>query len=598
MKNNSSLAVATPEITRDTHSQFALNANAVTTWLGSLPLANLGEATRLLFQALAELSHTACKPKDRYEILEKIRPQVHYIVKGLSQHYLNKPIVLPDKTQKIVLLANTLNTQLATGYCQAFKGLESESRLLRSKDALATCLHRALTEHSRILLRAYQLYRSTPPEFWSTAHKIYQCAYTQKLRKAKVADGVFGEGTLQQAYVRLLMLSCSKTYQLPQRHIEDVFNELNSWSAFIELRTDRLESCVFLFNPVEDTPPAYRELIQRAPSPGWLGIDTKPLLSQSGGLAGTISPRKVSSIQTLNKSILDHLSISWSSATSRAAERIPCNEPVLLTVGMNTTHFYVANQIDFSHFQFEHDHNNDNSERFQERRDEQKDVWSRSGGADTRGRDPDAISPINYSSPAHSIETINYSLPQNTASAAAPDSKFEYLRSRILDTSSSGCRVEWPENTQLRIRTGELVGLKADDYDSWQVGVVRWLRSDGSHQVGIETLASVATPYSARLIQSGLPVNEYQRAMLLPGGQLAPGALLLLSGVVGMAEGHTVELLRPGHTMRVKLGKMVEHSNAFKLFRFQDIARNQIKIDVPNADEVNKNDFNQLWDIL
>ena len=132
MKNSSSLAVATPEIRRETHSQFALNANAVNSWLSSLPLANLGEATRLLFQALSELSHTACKPKDRYEILEKIRPQVHYIVKGLSQHYLNKPVVLPEKTQKIVLLANTLNTQLATGYCQAFKGLEGENRLLRS----------------------------------------------------------------------------------------------------------------------------------------------------------------------------------------------------------------------------------------------------------------------------------------------------------------------------------------------------------------------------------------------------------------------------------------------------------------------------------
>jgi hypothetical protein len=50
--------------------------------------------------------------------------------------------------------------------------------------------------------------------------------------------------------------------------------------------------------------------------------------------------------------------------------------------------------------------------------------------------------------------------------------------------------------------------------------------------------------------------------------------------------------------MRIKLGKIVEQSNAFKLFRFEDIARNTIKIDVADADEVNKNDFNQLWDIL
>ncbi|WP_269619897.1 hypothetical protein [Zhongshania sp. BJYM1] len=597
MKNSSSLAVATPEISRETHSQFALNANAVNSWLSSLPLANLGEATRLLFQALSELSHTACKPKDRYEILEKIRPQVHYIVKGLSQHYLNKPVVLPEKTQKIVLLANTLNTQLATGYCQAFKGLEGENRLLRSKDAMATCLHRALTEHARILLRTYQLYRSSHKDFWLTAHKIYLCANAQKLRKPKIIDSVYGDGTVQQAYLRILMLSCSNTHQLPQRHIEEIFNELNSWTAFIELCEDKLERCVFLFNPSEDAPPAYRELIKRAPSPGWLGIDTKLLLSQSGGLAGALSPRKSSNAGTLNKSILDHLNISWSSATSRAAERRPCSEPVLISVGMNTTHFYVANQQDFSHFQFEDDIHN-HAALFTERTSKTNDVWGQNGSADTRGRDPFEKQSLNGNPSSGPIETINYGLPQDNTAAVTTEGKYEYVRSRMLDTSSSGCRIEWPDSANVRVRTGELVGLKTDDYEEWRVGVVRWIRSDGSHQIGIETLASGATPYSARLVQSGLAVNDYQRAMLLPSGQVAEGPLLLLSGIVGISEGQTIELLRPGHSMRIKLGKIVEQSNAFKLFLFQDIARNQTKVDVADPDAVNKNDFNQLWDIL
>ncbi|MFT7406111.1 hypothetical protein [Zhongshania sp.] len=594
MKNNSSLAISTPEITRDSHSQFALTANAVNSWLGSLPLANLGESTRLLFQALSELSHTACKPKDRYEILEIIRPQAHNIIKGLSPHYLNKPVVLPEKTQKIVLLANTLNTQLATGYCQVFQGLEGKKGLLRSKDAMATCLHRALTEHSRILMRTYQLYRSTHPGFWLNAHKIYRCAQTLKIRKPKVTDNVYGDGTLQQAYLRLLMLSCSKTHQLPQRHIEDVFSELNNWSAFVGLRTDKLESCVFLFNPIEDAAPAYRELIERAPSLGWLGIDTKPLFSQPGGLAAIVSSRRSASAVTQSKTILDHLSISWRSAISRAAERIPCNEPVLLAVGINTTHFHLANQQDFSLFQFE----SDKSAQFQEQSNGKDDVWSQAGNKDTRIRGGGATEQINYRSSKDSVETISYSLPQNNPTPVTPSSKYEYLRSRILDNSSSGCRIEWPEDTKLRVRTGELVGLKTDDYDNWRVGIVRWLRSDDSHQIGIEALSSAATPYSARLVQSGLSVNEYQRAMLLFGGQIAQGPMLLLAGVVGISEGHTVELFRPGHSMRIKLGKIVEQSNAFKLFHFTDTASNPIEIAVPEEDEPNKNDFNQLWDIL
>jgi hypothetical protein len=86
--------------------------------------------------------------------------------------------------------------------------------------------------------------------------------------------------------------------------------------------------------------------------------------------------------------------------------------------------------------------------------------------------------------------------------------------------------------------------------------------------------------------------------MLLPGGQLAKGPLLLLSSVTGFAEGQTVELLRPGHAMRVKLDKKIDNSNAFKLFTFQDISRATVKVDAPNAEQGNKGDFNQLWDIL
>jgi hypothetical protein len=86
--------------------------------------------------------------------------------------------------------------------------------------------------------------------------------------------------------------------------------------------------------------------------------------------------------------------------------------------------------------------------------------------------------------------------------------------------------------------------------------------------------------------------------MLLPGGQIAQGSLLLLAGFVGISEGHTVALLRPGHSMRIKLGTIVEQSNAFKLFRFTTITPNPIEIDVSDENELNKNDFNQLWDIL
>ncbi|WP_373081117.1 hypothetical protein [Zhongshania sp.] len=599
MNSSSNLALVLPKFNRDTHSLFALNGNAVNSWLNSLPLANLGESTRQLFQALAELSHVACKAKDRLEILEKIRPQVHYVTKGLSQHYLNKPIILPEKTQKIVLLADTLNTQLATAYCQTFQGFEAESRLIKPKEAMATCLHRALTEHSCILLRSHQLYRASQNGFWLTLHTIYQCALSMKLSKIKVSDESHGDSVVMQAYLRPLMLACSRTHQLPQRHIEEIFKELNYWTAFIDLRADRLESCVLLLNPKDDSQPVYRELIKRAPAQGWLGIDTKIILKHGGALTDSPPARKSSPPSTLPKTIIDHLSLAWSSATSRAAERVPCNEPVLITLGMNATHYFVANQVDFDQFKIDRDQAESRPDPYLNDGKKTKDTWG-SNGLDTRDFDTNATEhlDIEYDEAPTHVENISYSLPSNNHSSPSPDTKHQYLRTRILDTSSAGYRLEWPESAQVRIRTGELLGIKVSDHEGWRIAVVRWLRSDDIHQIGIETIASAATPYSVRLIHSGLPVQDFQRAMLLPGGQLAKGPLLLLSTVTGFAEGQTVELIRPGHTMRVKLDKKIETSNAFKLFTFQDISRAANKLDSSAAEQENKGDFNQLWDIL
>jgi hypothetical protein len=598
MTSSSNLNVAAPKPTSDTHSQFALNATAVANWLSHLPLANLGESTRQLFQALSELSHVACKTKDRFEILEKIRPKVHYVTESLSQHYLNKPIILLEKTEKIVLLAETLNTHLANGYCQTYQGFEAENRLMRPKEAMATSLHRALTEHSCILLRNYQLYRNTNPNFWKLLHSIYHCAQLSKLTKYKIEDKVHGDGTVLQAYLRPLMLACSRPHQLPQSQIIDVYEALNQWTAAIELRSDRLESCVFLLNPTDDAQPIYRELVKRAPGPEWLGIDTKYILN-TGTLSKNNLHKRTSSSKQLPKYIIDQLSIAWSSSTSRTSDRVPCNEPALIALGMNTAHFYIANQLDFEYFQIQRDEAERSPDPFISDK-KADDPWSANTGPDTRDLNSHSKEhlDIEFGEAAQTVETINYVLPSDRRVQAASDNKHQYLRSRILDTSSNGFRIELPEAIKIRIRTGELIGIKANDFDGWRLAVVRWLRSDDHYQMGVETLATTATPYSMRIVHSSLAVQEYQRAMLLPGGQLAPSPLLLMSDISGFSSEQTVELIRPGHTMRVKLGKSIACSNAFKLFTFSDVTRNNISPDPRDPNQEHKGEFNQLWDIL
>ena len=599
MSHNSSLLVPLPEITRHKHSLFELNGDAAAKWLEALPMANLGETTKQLYQALTELSHVRCKPKDRFEILEKMRPRVHTITKGLAQHYLNKPIVLPEKAEKVVLLADTLNSQLALGYCQSFVGLESESRLIRPKEAMATCLHRALSEYSQVLLRTYQLYRTPPHHFWLHNHHLYRSGQLQKLTNQKVSDKILGSSTVQQAYLRTLLLASSRCHQLPQPHIEQVYIGLRYWSNLAEIRDYRLESCTFLLDPDRDAAPTYRQLTQQAPSPDWLGIDTTGLTE--GAVVNTNLPSgKIKLELNLPTSTLKQLSNAWHAPATRSSQRVERDDTALITLGLNATHYYCANLADFDQFQIDSSDAALQPDPFSERHS--RDVWSQVVSDDTRDTDHSGM--VNFGLSAaeqdEPVEAIDYSLTQAPGdnSRRLTERQYNYLRARILDSSSGGFRIEWPLEEGVRIRTGEVIGIKTEDFDDWRIAVVRWIRSDDQHQMGVEILATAAIPYSARLMQSGLPASDYQRAIVLPSDGNDDSPRVLLANIASFAEGQTIELVRPGHVLRARLLHSIEGSGSYKLFGYKDAVKNAPPKAVVGEPEKNEDEFNNLWEIL
>ena len=528
---------------------------------------------------------------------------MHYITDGLAQHYLNKAIILPEKAEKIVLLADTLNTLLAQGYCQAFIAMELESRLIKPKDNMATCLHRAMTEHASVLLRTYQLYRSPNPRFWLNLHSIFHAAQLHKLTHTKISDKSRGSGTVEQAYLRPLMLACSRCHQMPQRYMEQVLIGLNYWTANIELRGKGLESCVFLLDPEEDSPPVYRELANRAPAPGWLGIDTLALQGGSAKLLHLVPPSPQGKSVQLPESLLSQLSIAWSAATVRASERIPCNEAVLITVGMNPTHYYAANQMPFEQFEINGSDAHLRPDPYNGKAQEAVDPWSQTGSHDTREVEGEEVPNWGIQRQnATEIEDIDYRLPQDGPSPGKTEAQYSYLRARLLDSSSSGYRIEWPDTLTQRIRTGEVIGIKTNDYDSWRIAIVRWLRSDNNHQMGLEVVASAATPYSARSVQAGLPVEDFQRALLIPSAPQDNDARVMLTSTAAFTSGQTVELTRPGHAMRIKLGDCLDSSSAFKLFSYKDQGRippaTEGTLTASHSDDESDADFHKIWDIL
>jgi hypothetical protein len=160
-------------------------------WVDELPLMNMGETSRQLYQFIQELNRLQLDSRVRFQLLEVVRPVILHVCQALGKHYLNQSVVLPDKARRVASLAQSLQGHLASGYkIVAVRGM----RKIRDKDARSTvtvAIHRAISALTDTLLRSYQLYFPTPRHLWLEMHQLYLLAERNGLATTEVSDPSF-----------------------------------------------------------------------------------------------------------------------------------------------------------------------------------------------------------------------------------------------------------------------------------------------------------------------------------------------------------------------------------------------------------------------
>ncbi|WP_372809701.1 hypothetical protein [Litorivivens sp.] len=601
-----------PQQTLERHSLFELNKDSAARWLRSLPSANLGETTRQLYLALVEFNKVKCNPKDRLQILEQLRHHVHVSNRGLEKHFLNQPIILPEKSRKVAQLADTLNKQMAIGYTVTANQFLSMHRLRRPKDQLAMAFHRAITEHSLVLLRNFQLYRDEEAGFWKTIHELFYQALKHKIAREKVADEVWGGSTLEQCYLRPMLLFTARPHQLRQANQADVFTQLSTWAQKASVRGDHLQDCVFLFNPTRDAPPTYRELCED--TAGWLGIDSRPLCKMLEDKIDVLAAGGKRDRNELGLGLLTHLHTSWGVMLQRNSVRIDREDDLLLSLGLFSTHFFVADSLPFSEFMRRAAKPDPNlidiSKEYgvRKRFDPTHDAWGEANLQDSKDKDSTIAT--------REVHAIDYESSQNNAvSNAGTTQNYRYYRAAMVNASEKGYCVSWPANEAVKLNTGDVVGIREEAELTWSVGVIRWVKqvSESENQLGLEVLASVADAYSARLVRSGLPVGEHQRALMLPPDRDSGLPQRILVQKTAFNEGDSIELNRPGQTYRIKFQNCLVQTATLGIFAFSTMVKTESgeDVDAPlpttssTTDKVaqkdskkKKQEFDNLWDDL
>lgn len=543
-------------------------------WVDALPMINVGDTSRQVFQTLQELSRLQVDPATRLELLEILRPVAHTLCAALSKHYLGQSVMLPERATKVATLAQSMQSHLAIGYKVCALAMLDKLGPKRDPEQVrqaALALHRGISELTDNLLRTTQLYLNTPARLWLELHSLYLCAVQAQLANVAVADPVLhrhgDSSTPEHAYIRALLLATCKPNKLRQSEIAQVHQLAELWSPLVRLREITDGGELFVFDLAKDSPPTYRSLAEAGAASHVRAIDPAALVTRLNELrlsAPGVGP-KAHGEASLSASLLQHLVLAWSELSERSFSRVAAEGILHACLGLTALHYFLAGGRDFDTMMrgeqgrflvSEQDNPFLKGKTVEHRADDRtgKDVWSLAFGGS-----------LKESAPA------DYGLKFQEKVDEAP--RYDTHGCKIVNISPGGYCIEWAAEVPAGVRAGEILGLREETQAAWSIGVIRWVRQlpGQGAQLGIEVLAPKAKPCGARVIKKTGESSEYMRTLMLPELKSIGRPATLITPSLTFRAGYKVGLNIDGEEVKVSLTRQVSATPSFSQFEFNQL---------------------------
>lgn len=556
-------------------------------WVDDLPVMNMGEMARQLYEFIQELNRLQLDSRQRFQLLEIIRPSILMVCDSLQKHYLNQALVLPEKARRVASLAQALQGHLANGYkLVAVRGM----RKVKDKNVrrtVAISVHRAISALGDTLLRCYQLYFSCPRHLWLELHQLYLLAEVNGIATLQVQEEGERESTVQSAYARCLLLSTAKPNQLRQQELALVYKASEEWSSLVDIREASSSDDLFVFDLQADRPPIYRTHASQV-TEGWRYIDSLRLVESLAASRRDPEEPSLTVPKGMDDGLLDHLQQVWGALTERAFKRVAEAGEIELCFGLVGVHYFLSGRTPFEAMVergglsiSEEGESNpflNNIRLTAKAKQEQADPWAKAYQSDYAGE---------------SIEM------DEVAGSARSEVKLpESYHCQKVNASPGGYCLSWQGNTPSLLRTGELLALRDQTHCQWMLAVIRWVTQLPNHgaRFGVELLAPGGRPVAARAMRKQGLESDYMRAILLPELSAVGQPATLLLPTVGFNEGVKVELVESGEGSRVQLLRRVQGMSGFSQYPFRDLTTPEpVKKVTPDGDD---DELDSIWSSL
>lgn len=565
MNQGLTLQITVPAADLDALSFCDPDPTSLSDWVGSLPMANTEETATKIRQATFEIARLAVDFRQRMELLESLRPSLHYLCARLD-----RAATTSDNGDSIARTAQRLQTNLSSGYKAVIMAALAEADDRNVADIISLAIYRAISDLSRTMLRTLQFYVAPADRMWLELNQLYLLAEqlgVQDERWEDTENHSNPETSSKDAYLRAILLALSKPNQLRHRQLSHLFNALEVWTQTVAL-DEAEDEALYSIDLASDQGPRHSELLHdaieaRCIGTGILVFEIEAFLNDIDG--------NLTIPDQIDNSLASHLTNSWGAMQQRAHHRAAVSSAMKVCVGMRAVHYFLSGGVEFA-AQFDE---TDAALRKEVNPFINPDIQFYTDGAVSKDVWDDAFDlsvRIPFNPKIEDPEERLLGDPDSKKKRPPNDQQKGYIcyDTTTLDTSPGGYRIRWNGPLPASVQTGELVAMREPSDPRWYVSVVRWIRQEAEGTfLGVELIAPRAIPVAARVVNKRGGPSEYARALLLP--ELLPigQSASLLTPPLPFKAGQKIHISRQGIQTTAQLNQCTLKTESVNQFTFR-----------------------------
>lgn len=478
-------------------------------WIARLPIANNQAAANQLLLQLRAMNSASYPVKDRFEFLHELQPLCKQL-SGELRHSLQNAAVPLSRNQ-----LQTLQTlqQLLEEQAIAYKLMITEMALQEDHKKsfawiLQESIYLAIKYLSRQLVMGYALYQPEADSIWHELHQLYRFAEGRNLHAESIDDTdpdtpLPLEHTIEHAYKTIILLRLTEPYHLLETEAESTYQLVALWANGCEFH--RLGTAPpqgeYIIDQASDLPPRYiPEDMDYQPQQGIL-IDISEAKAQlEKHLAHVLrlniheaSLDGATLVERRERDMLLRLSDALNARLIRRSKRFLLEGKVQVTLGLNACHYHLTNRTDFT---------------------PQMDELKLRSESKEKLHSEHALTPF--------ATAYREALEKDRGHALQSFSINPWWQRNV---SPIGIALSCTGHCAPRhAKVGQIAAYRLSHKRNvrWQLGVVRWLRTqpsledDGSLELGIMNIANGAAPVGIKAIHGTGAGTEYYRGLLIP----------------------------------------------------------------------------------